>query len=657
MDAGFHSTDTASYPQLFVEGGIPLKVYVDPGSVVARPKLIRTLKSAGAAIASDPKDSDFILVQSDIDTGQHFFRDWSAEKKVLEATWVSKSLSAGRLLKESDQWGGCLAAENSSVALQDFDPNPLPTPRTSPPWPTHPQSSHPYSPQPSGMNGHSFSNNVPPPSIQHPSQQPIPPIHQNQMGQIPLQPGGIPTFYPPTQQQFMFQNQMPQNLPGVPQQFPHSQTAVDPAILNMVILDMLQRSGLTAMMNPTLNPPTYPQPPGILPQAYNHSPSPSIPDPLPPSLSRKPSVDLKGKGKAILYAPRESSGSSRMTSSAKIFTSESGEALTFYVAIDVNRRADILNRIKRNGGQICTTLTANFVILSFRSKDFETLLKTVISADGTAVKPAFVLDSVEQNMLLDTSEYEFEIPPKLAREIQKSVQRSPINKDTKGKQKPISHKAKKKVVKEEIGSPGVSRPHTRSPSPPPAHTRVLMSGDKYHYPAVEDKYALEYAAILFARDKTMSFTALGAKLHSKLPHHSSAAWHNRISRTLNDEIGNIRKRALIAHRKEQHESQQSQSNIEPPAKRARPSTSSDVKYVERDIETVAHFFAQDGGDQLADEEDDPDARVRIWQKLTEKTACKTEASWDDFYNKHHQRINELYRELAEAEDALETSVE
>ncbi|KAJ7038258.1 hypothetical protein C8F04DRAFT_1090067 [Mycena alexandri] len=654
MDAGSHSTEDArSYPQLFVEGGIPLKIYVDPGSVVGRPKLIRTLRSAGAAIASDPKDSDFILVQSDIDTGQHFFREWSAEKKVLEAPWVTKSLSAGRLLKESDQWGGCLAAENYSVALQDFDHNPLPTPRTSPPWPTNRQPSHPYSQQSSGMNGHSFSDNAPPHSIQHPSSshRPIPPIHQNQMGQIPLQPGGIPSFYQPTQQQFMFQNQMAQNLPGGPQQFPHSQTAVDPAILNMVILDMLQRSGVTM-----LNPQTYPQPPGIIPQAYSHSPSPSIPDPLPPSLSRKPSVDLKGKSKATSYAPRESAGSSRTTSSAKIFTSESGEALTFYVAIDVNRRADILNRIKRNGGQISTQLTANFVILSFRSKDFETLLKNVISADGTAVKPAFVLDSVEQNNLLDPSDYEFEIPPKLAREIQKSA-RSPASKDTKGKQKPISHKAKKKVVKEEeeTGSPGVSRPHTRSPSPPAAHTRVLMSGDKYHYPAVEDEYALRYAAVLFARDANMSFSALAAKLHSKLPHHTSPAWLSRVSKTLHDGMVKLRKRALIASRKEQHQSQQ--SNTEPPAKRAKLSTGLDVEDVELDIKTVAHFFAHDGGDQLADEDDDPDARVRIWQQLTEKTACRTEASWDDFYNKHHKRINQLYTELAEAEDALKTPVE
>ncbi|KAJ7169825.1 hypothetical protein C8R46DRAFT_213710 [Mycena filopes] len=631
-------------PQLF--GGV--HIYVDPG-MSYRPKVMRTLKSAGAVIASNPKDSDFILVQSNVETGQTFLRDWGADKTVLEATWVSKSLAAGRLLKESDQWGGCLAVENPSIAVED--PNPLPTPRTSPPWPSDPQvSSDRSSKQPSGTLGPSFQNNTLPQNIQQPHQ---PPIHQNQMTQFPLQPP--PSFYPQLNQQFMFQNQMGQNLhPGG--SFPHSQTAsqpVDPLIYQMVLMDLIQRGGLSGH---PMNPPPYSQPPGLMPQPYNHSPSPAIPD---QSLSRRSSMDLKGKGKATLSPPLGSSGSFRAKRSSSpvenIFTSESGQPLSFYVAIDVHRRADILARIKRNGGQISTQITADFAILSFRSRDFETLRKSVLSAHGTAVKPAFVVDSDEQNMLLDPSDYIYETPPKLAHKTHAS--RSPPKKDVNRKQNTSiskSHKAGKKAVKEENGSPGFSRPHTRSPSPPPVHTRSLLSGDKYRYPEIEDDYVLRYAAVLFARDVNMTLTALSNKVHAKMPHHSAPAWLAHISKALRYDIDKVKKRAGIALRKEQHMAQQ-QSNADRPAKRARLSASSEAEALELDLNAVAHFFANDGGDQLAEEDDDPSARARVWQKLTEKTVCKTEASWEVFYNKHHQRINELYVELAE-EDA-ESSVE
>ncbi|KAJ7900286.1 hypothetical protein B0H14DRAFT_1558695 [Mycena olivaceomarginata] len=117
--------------QLFVEDGSPIKFFIDPG-IVGRPRLIRTLKSHGGSIQTDPKASDYILVQSDATTSQGFVRDWGAEKNVLESTWVSKSISAGRLLKESDQWGDSLAVEDPSIPQENFDQNTLPTPRITP---------------------------------------------------------------------------------------------------------------------------------------------------------------------------------------------------------------------------------------------------------------------------------------------------------------------------------------------------------------------------------------------------------------------------------------------------------------------------------------------------------------------------------------------
>jgi hypothetical protein len=45
MDAELSHT-AENRPQLFVEDGTPIRFFVDPGSVLGRPKLIRTLKAS-----------------------------------------------------------------------------------------------------------------------------------------------------------------------------------------------------------------------------------------------------------------------------------------------------------------------------------------------------------------------------------------------------------------------------------------------------------------------------------------------------------------------------------------------------------------------------------------------------------------------------------
>ncbi|KAF7347880.1 40S ribosomal protein S16 [Mycena venus] len=644
-----------SEPQLFVEDGRPIRVFVDPGSVLSRPKLIRTLKSQGASIESDPKAADFILVDSDATSGQLFVRDWGAEKTVLESTWVSKSLSAGRLLKQSDQWGGCLAVVNPSVGLEEIDQNPLPTPRPTPiepasnTWPSNvpfpPSNGHPSrhsSQQPSGVNEPSFHNNIPPVPLQQA-------IFPNQMPQLPLQPGvqqqpfypyGAPPMFEPNVYMAMLdiirQGFLPPWGAGPP---------VGAGTPGAIPPGFVLPQGMNAMVNPMQNPQIYSQPPGLIPQAHEYSASPLIST---PSLGRTSSMDTKGKGKAS-YDSRHASGSfppaaSSSASTEKVFTSKFGEPLTFYVAIDVNKRTDILQHIRRNGGQISTQTTADFAILSFRSKDFETLLETIMSSQGTAVKPAFVLDSVEQNRLSPRNSYA---------NFKKSAPRSPAKTDVEKKRavnlraenarkakKEAAVSAKKEAVasvkEEERASPGLSRPHLPSPSPPPEHTRVLFGGNKYHYPQEEDQYALRYCQVMFARDREMSYAAIGAKLHAKMPHHTANAWNTRVSQTLRNEVENIRKRARIAWRKEQHEkSRQSSSGGEPPAKRTKlspgvnagPSAdavpSADAGQqpvavadddVEQDLSDVAHYFAN-GGDMEPTEGDDQTA---VWQKLTEE---------------------------------------
>ncbi|KAJ7492676.1 ribosomal protein S9/S16-domain-containing protein [Mycena latifolia] len=665
----------------------------------------RLSQSAGASIASDPKylglkwleTADLILVQADTTTGQHFIRDWSSEKTVLESIWVSKAIAAGRLLKESDRWGDCLAVENPSVPSGDFaDPNRnhLPTPRITP-----------VEPAPSAWPSNGGAQQQHPPNYStsdHSSQQtmgmmnghPVPPIppHQsilpNQMPQFPQQPGG----------------QQPSYNPQAPA-LPVGMYGVDPHIYAMTLRDVLQNQGLllpwlgslplvpgmqngmqpgffpprgiNPMMNPMQLPQMYSQPPGLIPVAHDPSASPlSTSDPLPPSLSRRSSADIKGKGKSTSYISRDSSRSSRplasSSASANIFISDSGEPLTFYVAIEVHNRNVTLNHIKRHGGQISTQITADFAILSSRSKDFEALLETVLTSNGTAVKPAFVLDSVEQKGLMDPSRYQFDLPLKLQRKVQKAS--SPGKKTDAEKKlavnlrKAKTRKAKKDVaaVKEERNSPGLST-RVPSPSPPPESTRVLHYGNTYRYTKGESDYVLRYVAVLLERDRHMSANALAAKIHAKMPHHTKGGWLHHLSQTMRDDIDKVRKRAMIAYRKEEHE----QLN-EPPAKRAKSNITVDVglkaktdagaeaqaKTVvevdeEYDLNTIAHFFANGGDVEPTDDEDTSARNVHdasIWARLTEQTPCRSETSWEIFYNTRHARVIELYTMLVEAQE-------
>ncbi|KAJ7092669.1 hypothetical protein C8R44DRAFT_407139 [Mycena epipterygia] len=563
-------------------------------------------------------------------------------------------------------------------------------PPASLPNPDSQQSSQ----QPPGMNGHLFPNNVPPASLQQPFQ-------PNQMPQFTQQPG--------IQQPFYYQP---------PTQYP-SGLIVDPSVYSMVVMDILSNKGLLQGLLPSWPGPPPPHGPILqngmqpgffvppmtnppqmysqMPAAYNQSASPpSVSGPLPQSLSRISSADIKGKGKGTSYASRDSSGSSRTLASSsvsvdKLFTSDSGEPLTFYVAIEVHNRNLTLNHIKRHGGQISTQMTANYAILSSRSKDFETLLETVLSSGGIPVKPAFVDESVEQGTLLDPSQYQFDVPAKLLRKV---VPPSPAKSDAEKKaaanvRKAKARRAKKDAaVKAEKTSPGLSSQRVPSPSPPPEHTRVLHNGIKYRYPEVEDEYVLRYAAVLFERDRQMSYAALSAKLHAKMPHHSDKAWNNHISQTMRDDVENVRKRAIIAYRKEEH----SRSNAEEPAaKRMKPSKPVDGPQApaddpqtpandpqapagdpqapaddpqpagdpqakaladeEHDLNAVAHFFANGGDVEQTDGEDEEQSvkDARVWARLTEQTACRTEASWEVFYNKHHPRVMELYQMLAEEE--------
>ncbi|KAF7310861.1 BRCT domain-containing protein [Mycena chlorophos] len=451
----------------------------------------------------------------------------------------------------------------------------------------------------------------------------------------------------------MYQQPIPQFMP-----------TMDPNhVYNMVLMDMMQQNGLMsyapgqAMPNGAASgmgiPMAFaPQLPGLVPPPTQFAP--------PLAQAQPASIDVKGKGRAVDVG--------------KIFTSSTGEPLTFYIALDVSKRATVISDVKRNGGKIAHQPTANYGVLASRGKDFVTLYNSVTCSNGLAVKPSFVADSISQGTLMDPTRYQFDPPEKQPRAKRtasgstaapkqaSAAKPGPVNDSTSA---PVSKAANQSQPASEHEQSVDSEDRPRSPTPPPASTRILFSANKYRYPPVEDEYALRYAAVLYERDRLMSYGYLAKKLSEKLPHHSEAAWASRLSQNLRASVEDVRKRALIAHRKREHaegkmraesiakrprlgEAAGDEQSSASPAPAKAPAPTEDV--IARDVEIVARFFFEGAdGDEKQENESDAERDARIWAQLAQRTRCTADANgWESFYSTHHEQVSVVYNALLAA---------
>ncbi|KAI0335181.1 hypothetical protein GY45DRAFT_886398 [Cubamyces sp. BRFM 1775] len=151
---------TSQTSGIFIDtSGQPLRVFVEAGEVLNRPKIVRTLKSNGAHICHSPDEATIILVDPETPSGGLFVKEWGSEpgKIVLDVLWVNKSVEAGQALLADKNWGGFGTTENTSTLPQK---SPLPTPRETPPDALNMQGQQPYPPPPDSSQAPSGS--VPP---------------------------------------------------------------------------------------------------------------------------------------------------------------------------------------------------------------------------------------------------------------------------------------------------------------------------------------------------------------------------------------------------------------------------------------------------------------------------------------------------------------
>ncbi|GLB36095.1 putative BRCT domain, a BRCA1 C-terminus domain [Lyophyllum shimeji] len=499
------SQASETLPDLFRKAdGSHWRIFVEAGGIVGRPKLIRTLKKAGAMVCSDPKQAQVILVDSGSEQGRQFIRDWGkdTDKVVLEHSWVKKSIAAGHVLDQDwDNWGGCLTVDDGlPIAREESDgvlKSPLPTPRITP---VEVATVERATPVPSVGS----TPVTVPPGLTH---QPVQNAVQNGMRYTPdsdvLPQSQVPQFPPQALPAYMAQSQ------AMVPSFPQSANAMSgfpfapaPAMFNY----MSQYYPMAQSMFQWNAPPgqnfgqhffnqqiANPMRLGQYPQDFNpppadvnvhHSPTPSYistvastnsplsQSGIPPSLSRRspflstatPSSLHTSKGNTRSVSPPSyaSPSSSRPathpaldpapTLSSSLFTSRTGTELSFFVQVDMSNRSKVVTTIKRNGGKISTNnTTADYAILYSRSKTFDHLLQSTLAAGRPAINASFVFDSVEQQKLLDTSPYEFEAPKTSPRGKRKGAKCLDDERQVKPKrqrlEKPSSQTTKRQQVK------------------------------------------------------------------------------------------------------------------------------------------------------------------------------------------------------------------
>ncbi|KAF8202872.1 hypothetical protein BJ912DRAFT_1101632 [Pholiota molesta] len=227
------------------------------------------------------------------------------------------------------------------------------------------------------------------------------------------------------------------------------------------------------------------------------------------------------------------------------------------------------------------------------------------------------------------------------------------------------------------GPRSISLSYPPSPRVPGAHTQVPY-GKGFKFSPEENEFATAYAKVLIERDYTISTSAIGNAMYQKLPHHTQKSWRAHLPTLLGSNLDEWRKRAGIAFRKAQSATRTSSSGT-PIASTFTPSTTTYAQYAqvsdpeepppsarvtasvsppipessripnqvlrdayEDDLAIISAFFAEGNDDQTETEE-------VIWAKLTAQARCQTEATWEEFYQKHSEEVQIRYQSLIDAQ--------
>ncbi|TFY80773.1 hypothetical protein EWM64_g3245 [Hericium alpestre] len=665
-----------------------------------------------------------------------------ANKVVLTASWVQKCLDKGRALLDADNWGGCVAEDDGQPIMSDGDQDeeaeeaeaePEPEPEDFSRGTSH-QAEVNYTPTASGSNiasqvpiqlqGPSFTQNAPPQQLQMQQQQLqqqlMPHANMNMMSMLP--------YYYPNFMQYPTQNALPVLTTLVETAIAVSRhNNLDTTLLQAALtsLPMYQSQAPQTPQTPTQQPGGQQAGQNFYPAASEHplnggadlaqSPDRASPitheEPIPRPSKRKShpstgsgpqsSQSAKTKLRKAAASPMAATSSRPRPSQAAATSFRSQAAATpsrppsvhfltqppssqgrhrerssgvfanppqpFFVQIDIRNRRDIVQAVKRNGGTLSFEIPqSHYAVLNPRSTTFKDLASDARRFQVPIVQPAFVDACVAHGELLDPEPYMLEAPAPPKKQTKKKARHSPSP--------PIDSFRESQVPKQEPSVESSSRSGT--PDIPP-HREQLMSG-RFVFTEEEWDFCWQYTRRLLEHDPNISLSALGQKLHEKLPHHSASSWQTSIQKRkhLLDEI----REEVLASRsdlvnggagpstqeRQNHEDieelddedstkvdcavlRASSDLLDEASAMATLVTNATDDQFREDFETIVSLIFS------ADWEGVPE--TEIWARMAAERSCRSAPDWDQFLDEHHEAVaSEVERrslETAAAQAAAE----
>ena len=166
------------------------------------------------------------------------------------------------------------------------------------------------------------------------------------------------------------------------------------------------------------------------------------------------------------------------------------------------------------------------MILYSQSDTFNHLLRATLALNKVGLSAAFVDDCVQEEALLDVADYVLEPTGKRKGRWSQTEERRPRKNELAGeRQREMKGRGRSKIEAKKKPAKRVKYDDSpsehdgrRSPSPPPDHTRQVMShgvNNRYRYTTEEHDYALQYFQFCLERDHLLSQTAFANMLHRK----------------------------------------------------------------------------------------------------------------------------------------------
>ncbi|TRM60200.1 hypothetical protein BD626DRAFT_137117 [Schizophyllum amplum] len=328
-----------------IEEDTSLRVHLHQDCVDNAAKVIERIKTNGGSICTQARYADVILVNPD--QGGDVAAEWR-HKPVLDPRWVHRCIKAGRALMEDDDWAGCRVPPND---VPSSSPPQVPTPRITP------DQHGPRQASPTSAIA-STSGNM---------------MHYNpaQFGSPNMAPMGAPNA---------------QMMPYMNVGFPYY-TPADPTFY-ATLQDVVA-------FGPNAGPGRFGDP------AFATASAPAFPFNHTPTDDNARSASADSHHISVPYGHAADTTHDAAQDVSKIL---SGTFL--YVQLTLSKRTDLLRDIKTMGGRVANNVeTADYVVLSKKTKYYERPLKDAQAHQRTVVDVSFVKDCLRKGRLLPVANY------------------------------------------------------------------------------------------------------------------------------------------------------------------------------------------------------------------------------------------------------------